>query len=443
VPGSEVDCVRFQYDADGKRTKVTYPTTPTAVTVDYTYPTDGGAYIKELEVKRGVTSLIDLSYTYASGGSDTEQVRTRVDNLTANVWSYGYDTRNRLCWANQSNVVTTGTCSSPPAGANKYVFDANGNRTSQVSGGNTTTYKYDGVNESCWIYAGTSSNACGSPPSGAETHGFDGAGNMTSRSDGFSSVYNAKHQPVSVDHPGGGGAMTAVYSDVDSTERVQLGSTYFDNGPLGVMRSTDSGVTATWTRDNRGGLVSQHRSDSSNERYYYVLDRLDTVIGLIDSSGNLDNTYRYSPHGRMFAGTEVVPNPWRFQSGYQDDDRSVKFGTRFYDTTTGRFTQPDPLAGSVWDPMVANRYAFAANDPVNMSDPTGYCVLGLVGDCDNPVNDYLVGAVRGGIATGTAGFVTGCLATLPAGCVAGGLTGMVYGIIGGGIAGGIDNVLRT
>jgi hypothetical protein len=42
---------------------------------------------------------------------------------------------------------------------------------------------------------------------------------------------------------------------------------------------------------------------------------------------------------------------------------------RFYDSATGRFTQPDPigLAGGL------NTYGFANGDPVNFSDPFGLC----------------------------------------------------------------------
>jgi hypothetical protein len=42
----------------------------------------------------------------------------------------------------------------------------------------------------------------------------------------------------------------------------------------------------------------------------------------------------------------------------------------------GRFSSPDPLAGSIVDPQSLNRYAYVLNTPVNLSDP-----LGLDGPC--------------------------------------------------------------
>jgi hypothetical protein len=37
----------------------------------------------------------------------------------------------------------------------------------------------------------------------------------------------------------------------------------------------------------------------------------------------------------------------------------------------GRFTQPDPLAGTLSMPMSQNRYSYVYNNPVMNTDPTG------------------------------------------------------------------------
>ena len=50
---------------------------------------------------------------------------------------------------------------------------------------------------------------------------------------------------------------------------------------------------------------------------------------------------------------------------------------RYYDPNLGRF-----LTADTWDPMLPgvdfNRYAYAGNDPVNGSDPSGHVIIGLV-----------------------------------------------------------------
>ena len=58
-----------------------------------------------------------------------------------------------------------------------------------------------------------------------------------------------------------------------------------------------------------------------------------------------------------------------------------KFGVRYYDPTLGRWTQQDPLGGSLFDPSTGNRYIYANDDPTNLTDPSGQvsvaCVLAI------------------------------------------------------------------
>jgi RHS repeat-associated protein len=44
---------------------------------------------------------------------------------------------------------------------------------------------------------------------------------------------------------------------------------------------------------------------------------------------------------------------------------------RKYESTAGRWTSPDPLGGRIGDPQTFNHYTYAANDPANLTDPTG------------------------------------------------------------------------
>src|SRR5258706_8723159 len=65
-------------------------------------------------------------------------------------------------------------------------------------------------------------------------------------------------------------------------------------------------------------------------------------------------------------------NPWKFAAGYLDSNTGLyKYGTRYYDPTLGRWTQQNPVGGSLGDLNSANRYVYANDDPVNMVDPSG------------------------------------------------------------------------
>src|SRR5205814_760227 len=55
---------------------------------------------------------------------------------------------------------------------------------------------------------------------------------------------------------------------------------------------------------------------------------------------------------------------------YQDGTGMYHMGSRYYDPTTGRFTQQDPVTNPL-DPSSWNRYAYSGDDPINFGDPTG------------------------------------------------------------------------
>jgi RHS repeat-associated protein len=44
---------------------------------------------------------------------------------------------------------------------------------------------------------------------------------------------------------------------------------------------------------------------------------------------------------------------------------------RKYESYAGRWTSPDPMAGTISNPQTLNRYTYVSNDPVNATDPTG------------------------------------------------------------------------
>jgi RHS repeat-associated protein len=57
----------------------------------------------------------------------------------------------------------------------------------------------------------------------------------------------------------------------------------------------------------------------------------------------------------------------------------VKFGTRYYNPSLGRWTQQDPVGGSLGNPDTLNRYVYASDDSVNETDPSGRQPCGVVG----------------------------------------------------------------
>ena len=105
------------------------------------------------------------------------------------------------------------------------------------------------------------------------------------------------------------------------------------------------------------------------------------MTAVTDSPGGVaQDAYSYEPYGvTTINGT--VANPWQFASGYHDTTNWYKFGMRYYAARFGRWSQLDSKE-QLTDPVQADRYAYAGNDPVNHVDPTGQCILGFIGtDC--------------------------------------------------------------
>lgn len=153
----------------------------------------------------------------------------------------------------------------------------------------------------------------------------------------------------------------------------------------------------------------------------YLFDGLGSIVGMISDSGNKVNSYDYDIYGVMLNQVEKtgVNNPFKFADGYLDASGYYQFGVRYYDPSLGRWTQQDPVAGSLFDLNSGNRYTYASDDPVNLVDSSG----------KQSVADSVLSCIVGG-------FVGGVLATLAVALVTGGPGSITApAIIGGAVVG--------
>ncbi|HLJ79918.1 MAG TPA: RHS repeat-associated core domain-containing protein, partial [Ktedonobacterales bacterium] len=91
-----------------------------------------------------------------------------------------------------------------------------------------------------------------------------------------------------------------------------------------------------------------------------------------------------------------LTQPYRFASGYLDASTGyLKFGERYDDTTQGRWTQQDPVGGSLGNPSSVCRYLYAKDDPVNLVDPSGRLSITTI------LSDFFTGCAQGGTVTAT------------------------------------------
>lgn len=291
------------------------------------------------------------SYLTISGNTPTELLQTRTNTLEQHQTRYRYDTMNRLT---DAPVFDSGNVEVDDY---EYRFDGAGNWLSSLIHLNATQtkYQYNADNELTSKTQGTTT----------VNYTYDGAGNLLSFTGGPTSAYNAKNQTKSI------GSDTYTYSGASRTERVQVNGTNFVYSGLGLSSQKDSSGTTYYTRCSCGLLIDERLPDGS--KHYYITNSLGSIVGLTDQAGTqLVNTYDYDPTGNILSETKGVDNVWKYAGGYFNEINGTvlyKFGTRYDDPETSRWTQQDPVAGSVGKADSLNWYLYAGDDPVNEVGP--------------------------------------------------------------------------
>jgi RHS repeat-associated protein len=380
-PG-ESKSTTFTYDNDHRLNKITYASG--AKEVYQLEPTTGRPETITAEGVTG-TTVPKLTYAYKEGENDASLVQTLTES-TGNTTSYLYDKLNRL-----KEAKTTGTSQS----LYRYTLDGAGNRTKQTvnptkdeeTGGQTTYYVLNGGNElEC---RQTVTGAC-SKKTSTELSGYtyDGAGEETAitpegDTSGTTFAYNAARETSSLT-PSGSSALALSYGGTGQDDLTTLGSsTTLQNSLLGITREVSSAGTSYYARTPNGLLIDQ-RTPSGH--YNPLYDAQGDIIALVNSSGKVERTFRYGPYGENVKseGTQTIPYPFGYKGGYRmpggnkgegKGEGSIAnglyhYGQRYYDPTTGRWTQQDP-EDRIESATQADRFLFAGSDPINLSDPSG------------------------------------------------------------------------
>jgi RHS repeat-associated protein len=93
------------------------------------------------------------------------------------------------------------------------------------------------------------------------------------------------------------------------------------------------------------------------------------VRTLFSTTGAKENGYTYSAYGERATGaTPTGSTPFGFEGGYTDPSGLEYLVHRYYTPKVGQFLSVDPTVLKT-----VQAYAFANDDPVNLSDPTGLC----------------------------------------------------------------------
>ncbi|HEY6932682.1 MAG TPA: RHS repeat-associated core domain-containing protein, partial [Marmoricola sp.] len=265
-------------------------------------------------------------------------------------------------------------------------------------------------------------------------------------SDGLTLGYNLLGQTTSIDPAGSVGPITMSYDGVTQDRRASKGTQQYSYGYTGLASQYTAGTASATDRFLRtpdGDLIALVDPDGTDPTRYYLTDGQKSVIATIDTTGTV-RRYLYEPYGHQIRtwtdttptantttgttppdGGQTTPadtnpdnNPWRYASGYYDTETGMlKYGTRYYQPTLARWTQPDPEADKPQNPLSLNPYLYANDNPWDERDPTGRSVAAVLS---------LLGAGIAGTANGLALILAG--ASEYAGATA--LAGTLFGLLG-------------
>ena len=149
----------------------------------------------------------------------------------------------------------------------------------------------------------------------------------------------------------------------------------------------------------------------ASESFVYHTDGLGSVTELTDSTGTVVRAYVYDAYGQIVTETGALENPYTFTGREFDAESGLYFyRARYYDARTGRFISEDPVAGLLTIPQTLNPYPYVANNPLNLTDPSGEVACALTAFIGGGINAAVISLAGGSFTEAAAGFGVGALA---------------------------------
>ena len=339
VSDGSTDYITYNdYNARGQVRQATYGN---GVVTDYIYD-DRTFLLSHLLTQKDTTKLQDLAYTFDNVGN----ILSITDGVNASSQTFEYDDLYRLT---QADGVGWGR---------QYSYDSVGNITHKSDVGDYT-------------YGESGAGPHAVTTAGPNTYTYDTNGNMMS---------------------GAGRTMAYDYENrLTSVETITHTVTFAYDGDGGRVKKTVTAGTATTTTlyigqlyEVTNGIATRHifagdnrvaSVESTGRTYYYHQDHLGSSNSITDETGRQIQLLEYYPFGevRVNSRTTGADVTHKFTGKELDEETGLYFyEARYYDPVLARFITPDTIISRPGDPQDFNRYAYARNNPLKYTDPTGH-----------------------------------------------------------------------
>ncbi|HRL13889.1 MAG TPA: RHS repeat-associated core domain-containing protein [Aggregatilineales bacterium] len=236
------------------------------------------------------------------------------------------------------------------------------------------------------------------PSQGAGVFRYDGLGNIRQRSVGARTVglsYNAANQlsahtdtALAVPAPV---TMTALYDGASRRVKQVTGGVtrYSVYDASGALTQIDE-VGGAKTDYIRAAGMTLARVDQAGVTWLHH-DHLGSAVAGTNSAGAVIWRESEQPFGEDWTSAAANDNFPGYTGHVEDAATGLTYmQARYYDPVIGRFLSIDPVGFSPGRPDMFNRYAYAANDPVNLIDPDGQKVTGGENCESQPDTEVLV-----------------------------------------------------
>jgi RHS repeat-associated protein len=119
----------------------------------------------------------------------------------------------------------------------------------------------------------------------------------------------------------------------------------------------------------QGQVLAQYDSGTWG---YVAPDALGSVRQVVDPAGAVTLAQSYDPFGNLLTSAGSGSSVFGY-TGEQVDASTglVYLRARYYSSYLNRFVSPDTIIPDPAQPQKWNRYAYAENNPVNLTDPSG------------------------------------------------------------------------